>query len=104
MPWRKESVMEQRVEFVIRARSEERRSLKKATKRFAREQCNELAQMDFKGEYKLGRQHKCYPLSLIDDCSRYLHGLWPLTSTAGEGVYRSLLGHFKQVGVPQSML
>lgn len=82
----------------------ERRSLKKATKRFAREQCNELAQMDFKGEYKLQRRQKCYPLSLLDDCSRYLHGLWPLTSTAGEGVYRSLLGHFREVGVPQAML
>ena len=83
---------------------EPRRSLKKATKRFAREQCNELAQMDFKGEYQLGRRQKCYPLSLLDDCSRYLHGLWPLTSTSGEGVYRSLLGHFKKVGVPQAML
>jgi len=83
---------------------EPRKSLKKAIKRFAREQCNELAQMDFKGEYQLGRQQKCYPLSLLDDCSRYLHGLWPLTNTGGAGVYRSLLGHFKQVGVPQSML
>lgn len=83
---------------------DERKSLKKATKRFARKQCNELAQMDFKGEYQLRGRQKCYPLSLLDDCSRYLHGLWPLPSTAGEGVYRSLLGHFKEVGVPQAML
>src|SRR5215470_14106544 len=83
---------------------DERKSLKKATQRFAREQCNELAQMDFKGEYQLRGRQKCYPLSLLDDCSRYLHGLWPLPSTAGAGVYRSLLGHFKEVGVPQAML
>jgi transposase InsO family protein len=83
---------------------EERRSLKKATKRFAREQCNELAQMDFKGEYQLPRKQKCYPLSLLDDCSRYLQGLWPLSSTAGEGVHRCLEGHFKQEGVPQAIL
>jgi transposase InsO family protein len=82
----------------------ERRSLKKATKRFAREQCNELAQMDFKGEYQLPRKQKCYPLSLLDDCSRYLHGLWPLTSTGGAGVHRCLEGHFKQQGVPQAIL
>src|ERR1043165_295120 len=53
--------------------------------RFAREQCNELAQMDFKGDFRLPRG-KCYPLSLLDDCSRYLHGLWPLGSTGGAGV------------------
>src|SRR5262249_31532395 len=51
--------------------------------RFAREQCNELAQMDFKGEYLLARE-KCYPLTLLDDCSRYLHGLWPLEQYRGK--------------------
>ena len=75
----------------------------KATQRFAREQCNELAQMDFKGEYSLPGE-KCYPLSLIDDCSRYLHGLWPLRSTAGEGVKQSLEGYFREFGVPLSLL
>jgi transposase InsO family protein len=75
----------------------------KATQRFAREQCNELAQMDFKGEYTLADE-KCYPLSLLDDCSRYLHGLWPLRSTAGEGVQQSLVGHFREYGVPLSIL
>ena len=71
--------------------------------RFAREQCNELAQMDFKGEYSLGQQ-KCYPLSLLDDCSRYLHGLWPLRSTGAAGVKQSLESHFRAHGVPLSIL
>jgi transposase InsO family protein len=71
--------------------------------RFARAQCNELAQMDFKGEYSLGRQ-KCYPLSLLDDCSRYLHGLWPLASTGGAGVKQSLESYFREHGVPLSIL
>jgi len=71
--------------------------------RFAREQCNELAQMDFKGEYTLAAE-KCYPLSLLDDCSRYLHGLWPLRSTAGLGVKQSLEGQFREHGVPLSIL
>ena len=71
--------------------------------RFAREQCNELAQMDFKGEYRLGRQ-RCYPLSLLDDCSRYLHGLWPLESTGGRGVKQVLESYFREHGVPLSLL
>jgi transposase InsO family protein len=75
----------------------------KTWRRFAREQCNELAQMDFKGEYRLPDE-KCYPLSLLDDCSRYLHGLWPLRSTGGEGVKQSLAGYFREHGVPLAIL
>jgi transposase InsO family protein len=78
-------------------------AVRKATQRFAREQCNELAQMDFKGEYTLAAE-KCYPLSLLDDSSRYLHGLWPLCSTAGAGVKQTLEGHFREFGVPLSIL
>ena len=77
--------------------------VKKTKLRFAREQCNELAQMDFKGEYTLPRG-KCYPLSLLDDCSRYLHGLWPLSSTGGAGVKQTLEAHFREQGVPLSLL
>ena len=76
----------------------------KTTVRFAREQCNELAQMDFKGEYTLAAGQKCYPLTFLDDCSRYLHGLWPLPSTGGAGVKQSLEGYFRAAGVPQSIL
>jgi len=77
--------------------------VEKTKLRFAREQCNELAQMDFKGEYTLP-QGKCYPLSLLDDCSRYLHGLWPLSSTGGAGVKQTLEVYFKEQGVPLSLL
>jgi len=75
----------------------------KTTVRFAREECNELAQMDFKGEYTMPCE-KCYPLSFLDDCSRYLHGLWPLPGTDGEGVKQSLEGYFREHGVPLSIL
>jgi transposase InsO family protein len=77
--------------------------VEKTKLRFSREQCNELAQMDFKGEYTLPRE-KCYPLSLLDDCSRYLHGLWPLPSTGGEGVKQTLEDYFREHGVPLSLL
>jgi transposase InsO family protein len=77
--------------------------VQKTTTRFARAECNELAQMDFKGEYTMPIA-KCYPLTLLDDCSRYLHELWPLSSTAGEGVKQSLEGYFRVHGVPLSIL
>jgi transposase InsO family protein len=80
------------------------RSARLATKRFARSSCNELAQMDFKGEYTLPSGGKCYPLSLLDDCSRYLLGLWPLPNTAAGRVHRVLEEYFRVRGVPQEML
>jgi transposase InsO family protein len=78
-------------------------ALRHASKRFAREECNQLVQMDFKGEYVISGG-KCYPLSLLDDHSRYLLGLWPLTSTKAEGVYEALKQLFQQEGVPQAIL
>lgn len=75
----------------------------KTSIRFEKAECNELAQMDFKGDYTLPGE-KCYPLSLLDDCSRFLHGLWPLSSTGGEGVKQTLEGHFREQGVPLSIL
>ena len=75
----------------------------KATRRFEYSQSNQLTQMDFKGEYPI-EGGKCYPLSLIDDHSRYLLGLWPLSSTKAQEVYESLKGLFKSEGVPQAIL
>ena len=77
--------------------------VEKTSTRFARAECNELAQMDFKGEYTLPWT-KCYPLTLLDDCSRFLHNLWPLGGTGGAGVQQALEGHFRQHGVPRSIL
>lgn len=74
-----------------------------ATRRFERRECNELWQMDFKGEYRV-EQGNCYPLTLIDDCSRYLLGLWPLKGTGAVGVHEVLRAHFREYGVPQAML
>ena len=75
----------------------------KAPTRFEKAECNELAQMDFKGEYTLAKE-KCYPLSFVDDCSRYCHGLWPLPGTGGAGVKQTLEGYFREHGVPLSIL
>lgn len=75
-----------------------------ATKRFARDSSNELAQMDYKGEYCLSGGGKCYPLSLLDDCSRFLLGLWPQSGPDGAGAQKVLRAHFRAVGVPLEML
>lgn len=72
--------------------------------RFERAEPNELWQMDFKGEYRLCGQPPCFPLTILDDHSRYLVGLYPLTSTKAAPVKRCLIDSFDRFGLPEAML
>ena len=75
-----------------------------AVQRFQRAQPNELWQMDFKGEYRLRGQPACFPLTILDDHSRYLVGLYPLASTKAAPVKRCLIDSFDHFGLPDAML
>jgi hypothetical protein len=77
--------------------------LSHATKRFEKKQPNELWQMDFKGEYHLGNGN-CYPLSILDDHSRFTVGLYGLPNQRGESVNDCLVRTFDKFGVPHAML
>jgi transposase InsO family protein len=68
-----------------------------ATQRFARQAPNQLWQMDFKGPWVVA-EGSCYPLSLLDDYSRYLVGLGALRGTDGEGVRRNWYGLLRATG------
>jgi transposase InsO family protein len=74
-----------------------------AVKRFERQHPNELWQMDFKGDYRLN-ERRCYPLSIIDDHSRFGLGLFALPGQDGPAVYSCLLRTFESYGVPEAML
>jgi transposase InsO family protein len=41
---------------------------------------------------------------VLDDCSRYCHGLWPLAWHWWAGVKQTLEGYFREHGVPLSIL
>lgn len=73
-----------------------------ATGRFERSKPNQLWQMDFKGEY-VGEQ-VCYPLSILDDCSRFSLGVFALSATSYEQVSAPLQQVFSTYGVPEAML
>lgn len=75
-----------------------------AATRFERARPNELWQMDFKGEYPTRGRAWCFPLTILDDHSRYLVGLYPLTSTHAAPVRRSLVQCFDRYGLPDAML
>lgn len=74
-----------------------------AARRFARKTPNELWQMDFKGPYQIPTG-RCCPLSIVDDHSRYLVGLYALANQLGTSVHRSLVQTFERYGVPEAML
>lgn len=74
-----------------------------ALKRFERATPNELWQMDGKGEYRAG-DGTCYPLSILDDHSRYAVGLYGLSAFNAEQVYPCLVRTFERWGLPQAML
>jgi transposase InsO family protein len=73
-----------------------------ATKRFERDQPNQLWQMDFKGPRGFVKQTG--PLSVIDDHSRYVLTLRHLSDARLETVQSCLQGTFEHNGVPDSML
>ncbi len=74
------------------------KSKKPATHRFERDRPNELWQMDFKGEYQLEGRGWCYPLTILDDHSRYLIGLFALSGQKRIAVQPRLLGIFGSLG------
>ena len=73
-----------------------------ATRRFVREHPNDLWQMDFKGDYPLS-QGRCYPLSVIDDHSRFALGVYALAGQTGHAVHHCLVMTFERYGLPQAM-
>jgi transposase InsO family protein len=74
-----------------------------ATQRFQREAPNQLWQMDFKGPWEVA-EGSCFPLSILDDHSRYLVGLHALGGTGAAGVSQGLTQTFEAYGVPEAML
>jgi transposase InsO family protein len=74
-----------------------------ALQRFERHEPNELWQMDGKGKYG-SKDGTCYPLSLLDDHSRYAVGLFALPAFTAQLIYPCLVRTFEQHGVPEAML
>lgn len=71
--------------------------------RFQKEHCNEMWQTDFKGDFRMLDGNRCFPLDIIDDCSRYLIKIVPSTSTKNI-VIPAFESAFYEYGMPLSVL
>lgn len=75
-----------------------------APQRFTHAAPNDLWQMDAKGHYPLGAGHRCHPLSIVDDHSRFAVGLYALPTLHGARVRTALIDCFERYGLPVTML
>jgi len=75
-----------------------------AYQRFEREHPNELWQMDFKGHFAMTGGGRCHPLTVLDDCSRFLLGLRACANETHETVVEQLTSIFRRYGLPDRML
>lgn len=70
--------------------------------RFEREKPNELWQMDFKGCF-ITKEGRCYPLTILDDCSRYSICLKACSGEDEISVRSGLEDAFRTYGLPEAM-
>ncbi len=71
----------------------------KAFQRFERAVPNELWQMDFKGDFAV-RHGRCYPLTVLDDHSRFVVGLHACADNATDTTQMALVPVFRRYGLP----
>ena len=70
--------------------------------RFEHPAPNELSQIDFKGFIETG-QGRCYPLTMLDDHSRFAQILKACTNERTETVKAHLIESFRRFGLPRQM-
>ena len=75
----------------------------KAFMSFEKDNCNEMWQTDFKGEFLMKDNNYCFPLDIIDDHSRFLIKIKPLKGTAN-AVIPCFKEAFYEYGMPNSVL
>src|SRR5438094_4697150 len=107
MPWRTDSLMSQRLEFIeaVLHRSpgqgmRERSAWATGTLTVPSAP-NEVWAADFKGEFRLTDGTWCYPLTVSDLHSRYVLAVRALASTAGDPATAALRACFAEFGLPR---
>jgi transposase InsO family protein len=81
--------------------SEEESLKRQALGRFEREHANELWQMDFKGKFQLATKQSCFPLTIIDDHSRFSPCIKACANEQYLTVKERLMEVFEQYGLPK---
>lgn len=73
----------------------------KTWQRFEHESPNDLWQMDFKGHFAMADAKRCYPLTIVDDHSRFSIGISACLNEQGVSVKSALEKIFRRYGIPR---
>jgi len=71
--------------------------------RFERPKPNDLWQIDFKGEFRMSNSRNCYPLTVLDDHSRFCLGLVACSGTTIDETRVAMTAIFQRYGVPVAL-
>lgn len=71
--------------------------------RFERSTPNELWQIDFKGDFPMSNGKRCFPLTVLDDHSRYSLGIVACSGTTVVEAQAAFVRIFRRYGVPQAI-
>lgn len=71
--------------------------------RFEKPFPNDLWQVDFKGDFSMSGGGRCYPLTLLDDCSRYSLGVLACDNQRGSTVKDHFREVFWRYGIPRAI-
>jgi putative transposase len=64
---------------------------------------NELWTIDFKGQFRMGNRHLCFPLTLVDDYSRFILRCDGVSKVSREQILPGLIKAFRLYGMPQTI-
>ena len=78
-------------------------SKRRAWKSFEREAPNELWQVDFKGDFVMTGGKRCYPLTILDDHSRYALGIIACENQQRVTVKDHFRDVFQKHGIPRAI-
>ena len=73
-------------------------------RRFEKAIPNEMWQGDFKGHFRMKNGHRCHPLNIIDDCSRFSLCIEALENETFDAVKPVMERLFREYGLPFSFL
>jgi putative transposase len=62
---------------------------------------NDIWTVDFKGQFRMLNHHYCYPLTVVDDYSRYLLCCQSLPGTTFQNTYETFIKLFIRYGLPK---
>ena len=71
--------------------------------KFERPEPNDLWQVDFKGDFEMTCGKRCYPLTLLDDHSRYSLGIVACENQKHVTVKDHFRGVFTRYGIPRAI-